>query len=1277
MAKLLAANFAPSAAQWQPRKKILAAQENSPSIKSLQLRLGILYKTSKYTQNNHSKKKVQMKTPRLSLPKPKLNFASTSLFLTAVLFLAAAAQAANFTTVTSQGSGANWTAAIWNPGPVSPSAGNTYECVANGTVFGTSTANTRLRNPATAGIQTFPGDSLTLNTNTEIRAKTAGAILDFPGVNGNPGLILKGGVLNPGDNAVFTITGKIAVESFSMIMCGDNGGGAAMPLRGFNIAGELSGSGAILIGQAATQVAQEVSSSDNPYTGDWIVTSGWLKGSAPGSLGTGNITVDPNFTVPSTMLNGTLTAGPAQVEVMYDLVSPGTLTVANGGKFILHQDCSFTGATIEGTPLETRQYLAGELTATFPNSFPAGTGSITVGPPPAPTGITVLSHDGEVDLQWNPVASAATYNIKRAAVSGGPYDMIAIVTETNYYADLSVVNGSKYYYVISSVNVSGTEGADSAQVIGSPNSMVTGLAATVAGKDVALRWDSYGGATGYTVKRATVSGGPYTSVGTAITGTSYTDTSSDNGQRYYYAVVAELAGGSLSGISAEAMVVTLPRIPALTVSILASTVAKLKWVSADTVVNQFIIEQASGADSFTQVASVGGSARTFSVTGLSLSGAYSFRIKAVNDAGESDYSIPGMMQTPVYGVNVNFANASFATNFPGYINDYGDIYGVRASGSSYGWDVDNKANARERNNANSADKRYDTFNHMQKPLPAGRVWEIAIPNGLYLVHTASGDATATDSVFQHLIEDVTTTTYTAAAGAWWGEFTNTVIVEDGRLTLNSGPSAANNKIAFIDIYAATPVPIAISQQPQAQIGQQNHALSLAVAVTNAPIPADSPFYGVEPIRYQWFHDGTPVAGATQAALSLAYPQSADAGSYYVVVSNYANVVVSETVAVTVLADTTAPAIVSVGSVNGLSIGVVFSEEVDTNDLANLDPSNYQLVDSAGKTYVPTRVTVRPGRATAVLTLDAASGMLAAGSFTVKVGYLADLAGQKASNLSTPGRALGLITADVGTLGVDYQEPAVVFTPDANRIEVACDGRDIWNNTYGMSFVGKQLTGDFNVWVRMESLFMSDVWTKGGLMAREDLSPGSRDIAVLATPVAGQNQFQTETRTDTGGAATELGDPNNRPKLIPYPNTWVRLQRQGADFITYYSGDGKAWTPFVTNTPATAYPDTIYVGLATTSHNTNLTSSVRRTLAVYRDLSFSLRPTEVTLTASYINGKFNLSVPTAAWATYTVVYKNALDEADWQVLTTLTGDDTVQQVQDAAATPMRFYRARIE
>src|SRR6185436_3163699 len=139
----------------------------------------------------------------------------------------------------------------------------------------------------------FPGDSLTLNPNTEIRAKAAGAILDFPGVDGKPGLILNGGVLNAGDDAVFSLTGNIQLASTSYIAPGDNGGGALKPLRGFNIGGKISGPGKLIIFQAGTQVSQELSGAQNTFSGGVLVKAGWLKGSAVGSLGTGSITIDP------------------------------------------------------------------------------------------------------------------------------------------------------------------------------------------------------------------------------------------------------------------------------------------------------------------------------------------------------------------------------------------------------------------------------------------------------------------------------------------------------------------------------------------------------------------------------------------------------------------------------------------------------------------------------------------------------------------------------------------------------------------------------------------------------------------------------------------------------------------------------------------------------------------------------------------------------------------------------------------------------------------------
>jgi hypothetical protein len=59
---------------------------------------------------------------------------------------------------------------------------------------------------------------------------------------------------------------------------------------------------------------------------------------------------------------------------------------------------------------------------------------------------------------------------------------------------------------------------------------------------VALNWNAVNGATSYAVKRATISGGPYTTVGTPGS-TDYTDGSLTNGNTYYYVVTSVNNGG--------------------------------------------------------------------------------------------------------------------------------------------------------------------------------------------------------------------------------------------------------------------------------------------------------------------------------------------------------------------------------------------------------------------------------------------------------------------------------------------------------------------------------------------------------------------------------------------------------------------------------------------------------------------------------------------------------------------------------------------------------------
>lgn len=305
---------------------------------------------------------------------------------------------ANLTTTNEVGANTGWnTANIWKTNGTGAATtgvfpGNTYACVFNGIAFGDSAHNTRLRNlyaSTSPMLQTFPGDSLTLNPDTEFRFKrissTAIPTVNFPGVGGAAGLILNGGVLNTGDDGTFSITGIIRVDAQSYIANGNNGGGTLTTARRFNIGAQLTGTGTMTIFQCATNLAEEFSGNSNTFSGQWIVKCGWLLGSGTNSLGTNSITLDPAYVVP---LTGTFAAvnNQAVLEVNYDLNSAGTLTLINGGLMRLHQNCVFSAVNIEGTLLSPGTHYYAELAASFPNNFAAGgSGSITVqpyGPPP-------------------------------------------------------------------------------------------------------------------------------------------------------------------------------------------------------------------------------------------------------------------------------------------------------------------------------------------------------------------------------------------------------------------------------------------------------------------------------------------------------------------------------------------------------------------------------------------------------------------------------------------------------------------------------------------------------------------------------------------------------------------------------------------------------------------------------------------------------------------------------------------------------------------------------
>ena len=149
------------------------------------------------------------------------------------------------------------------------------------------------------------------------------------------------------------------------------------------------------------------------------------------------------------------------------------------------------------------------------------------------------------------------------------------------------------------------------------------------------------------------------------------------------------------------------------------------------------------------------------------------------------------------------------------------------------------------------------------------------------------------------------------------------------------------------------------------------------------------------------------------------------------------------------------------------------------------------------------------------------------------------------------------------------------------------GADIWGNSDSFQYVYKPLVGDGEIVARAVNIGPTDFWAKGGVMIRETLDAGSRNVFMLETPddFWNHNEPVFQWRTDPFGGTSDSG--NHIFVVQPAP-VWLRLVRSGNMFSGYWAqdlggGQHGAWNqlgPTVQVNMAT----TVYVGLALTAHN---------------------------------------------------------------------------------------------
>jgi alpha-tubulin suppressor-like RCC1 family protein/fibronectin type 3 domain-containing protein len=261
--------------------------------------------------------------------------------------------------------------------------------------------------------------------------------------------------------------------------------------------------------------------------------------------------------------------------------------------------------------------------------------------PLTPANLTASPGNAQVTLNWSPATGADFYKVKKATVAGGPYTTIAADVSGTAFEDTAVTNGTTYYYIVTAVNGGGESGASN-QVSATPYFPVpfipTGLTAAAGNAKVTLNWNAASGADSYNVKKATVAGGPYTTISTGLTVTAFEDTTVTNGTPYYYRVTASNAGGE-SGASNEVSATPYDPKPASPTG-LAATASNgkvtLSWGNASGAEYYSVKRAIISSGPYTTIAYV--YVTNFADTTVSNETKYFYIVTATNAYGESGTS---------------------------------------------------------------------------------------------------------------------------------------------------------------------------------------------------------------------------------------------------------------------------------------------------------------------------------------------------------------------------------------------------------------------------------------------------------------------------------------------------------------------------------------------------------------------------------------------------------------------------------------------------------------
>ena len=161
-----------------------------------------------------------------------------------------------------------------------------------------------------------------------------------------------------------------------------------------------------------------------------------------------------------------------------------------------------------------------------------------------------------------------------------------------------------------------------------------------------------------------------------------------------------------------------------------------------------------------------------------------------------------------------------------------------------------------------------------------------------------------------------------------------------------------------------------------------------------------------------------------------------------------------------------------------------------------------------------------------------------------------------------------ISSDLGAV-----IPVGTATHSNGTFTIKGAGTDIWESSDQFQYVYQPITGDAEIIARVTSLTNTNTYAKAGVMFRETLTTTSKHAMTTITAAAG---VEFLSRDAVSVPTIQQGAAGTFPK-------WIRTVRTGNVFTSYTSDNGTTWTQIGT-ARTIAMANTIYVGMAVTSHN---------------------------------------------------------------------------------------------